>query len=139
MPLGISFESLPRGVQSDVFANAGDDILQRPPFRHVIQHIIRGDQPYRTIADGPSEIYGNVINNSAITITNTTATFFNNVTNAAGGTIKTTSAISRFLATFINNGSFISDPSDNFFESLSMGPTGALIGGRGDHFILKRQ
>jgi hypothetical protein len=88
------------------------------------------------IADGPSEVYGIVVNNASITITNTTATFFNNVTNNATGTIKTTSAVSRFLGTFTNSGAFISDPSDNFFDNLAIGESGVLVGGLGDRFFV---
>ena len=50
--------------------------------------------------------------------------------------IKTTGAVSRFLATFTNSGSFISDPSDNFFDSIAIGDKGALIGGMGDRFFV---
>ena len=46
MPFGIGFEALARGVERDMFTDAGDDILQSAPFRHVIQHIIGGDQRY---------------------------------------------------------------------------------------------
>jgi hypothetical protein len=88
------------------------------------------------IADGPAEFFGNVINNDLITITNSTATFFNNFTNGATGSIKTTSAVARFLGVFTNNGSFISDPSDNFFDNLSVGSSGILVGGWGDRFFV---
>jgi hypothetical protein len=88
------------------------------------------------IADGATEFFGDVINNGSLTITNTTGTFFNNVTNNASGTIKTTSAVSRFLGTFTNAGIFLSDPSDNHFENLTLSETGILIGGWGDRFFV---
>src|SRR5438270_358131 len=46
MPFVTGFEALARGVERDMFRDAGDDILQRAPFRHVIQHVIGGYQRY---------------------------------------------------------------------------------------------
>src|SRR5439155_13055660 len=50
-----------------------------------------------SFADGPTDVFGAVTNNNSIKITNCTTTFFDFVNNASG-TIKTTSAIARYLA-----------------------------------------
>ena len=91
-----------------------------------------------SFADSATSVLGPVTNNSGgkINITSNTTTFFGPVTNNAGGTIKTTSATARFLAPFTNNGVFSSDPADNFFANLSVGITGALVGGVGDRFFV---
>ena len=44
MPLGIGFQKAARLLQRPMLADAGDDILQRPAFRRVIQHVVHGDQ-----------------------------------------------------------------------------------------------
>jgi hypothetical protein len=38
--------------------------------------------------------------------------------------------------TFTNNGVYNSDPATNYFATLSVGPTGSLLGGQGDQFVL---
>jgi len=87
-------------------------------------------------ADGPMDIFGTVINNATLNVTNSTSTFFNAVTNNAGGTIKNTAGVTRFLGGLTNNGAFISDPADNYFSDLSIGSSGYLVGGTGDRFIV---
>jgi hypothetical protein len=52
------------------------------------------------------------------------------------GTLKTTAATARFLAPFVNNGVYTSDPSEQSFTDLTVGPDGALVGGLGDRFTL---
>ena len=44
MPLGIGFQKPARLLQRAVLADAGDDILQRPAFGRVIEHVVDGDQ-----------------------------------------------------------------------------------------------
>ena len=44
MPLGIGLQKSARLLQRSMLANAGDDILQRPAFGHMIKHVIHGDQ-----------------------------------------------------------------------------------------------
>jgi hypothetical protein len=62
---------------------------------------------------GERFIYGNVINN---------------------GTVKTWDTTVTFNGTFTNNGAYLSDPSTNIFNNLTVGETGYLVGGLGDAF-----
>jgi len=91
-----------------------------------------------SFADAATSVFGAVNNNTGgtIKVTSNTTTFFGAVTNNAAATFKTTSATARFLAPFTNNGTFISDPADNVFTSLLVGPGGALVGGAGDRFFV---
>jgi hypothetical protein len=47
VPLGIGFEQPPGRVDGDALANAGHDVLQGPPLRRMIQHVVHGDQRHR--------------------------------------------------------------------------------------------
>jgi len=62
------------------------------------------------------------------------AIFTGNVTNA--GTVKITSTTVTFAGSFNNTGTYVSDPADNRFAALSVGITGALVGGDGDRFFI---
>ena len=62
---------------------------------------------------GERSIYGNVINN---------------------GTVKTWDTTVTFSGTFTNNGAYISDPSTNIFNNLTVGANGYLVGALGDAF-----
>jgi hypothetical protein len=89
------------------------------------------------LADAPTSVFGTVTNNGNINITSNTATFFGNVTNV--GTIKVTNGIARFLGNGVSmtvGGTYISDPSDNFFHGLAITSSGSVIGGVGDRFFL---
>ena len=44
MPLGIGCEQPAGRVDGDVLADAGDHVLQRPPFGRVIEHVVDRDQ-----------------------------------------------------------------------------------------------
>jgi probable HAF family extracellular repeat protein len=88
------------------------------------------------VADANTAFYGPVTNNSSITITESTTTFYGLVTNNSAGSIKTTAAMVRYLGGFINNGTYSSDPSTQYFEDLTVGESGALVGGAGDKFII---
>ncbi|MDP6542507.1 MAG: PEP-CTERM sorting domain-containing protein [Phycisphaerae bacterium] len=87
-------------------------------------------------ADGDTEIFGDLANSNTINVTECTTTFFGDVTNAAGATIKNTDGTVRFLGDFVNNGTYTSDPADNYFVDITVGATGSFIGGRGDRFLV---
>ncbi|HSZ54408.1 MAG TPA: hypothetical protein VK797_02020 [Tepidisphaeraceae bacterium] len=89
-----------------------------------------------SLADVASSVLGSVSNTGHINITSNTTTFYGAVTNNAGGVIKVTTGTSRFLSTFTNNGTFSSDPATNYFQNLSVGAEGILLGGGGDQFIV---
>lgn len=59
-----------------------------------------------------------------------------NLTNDVGGTIKTTQTILQVTGTFTNNGTFSSDPADNYFHNMTVGLHGALVGGSRDRFFV---
>jgi len=87
-------------------------------------------------ADGDTDIYGDVTNNDAINVTECLTTFFGDVTNSVGGEIKNTDGVVRFLGDFVNNGTYTSDPADNYFTDVSVGTTGTFVGGAGDRFLV---
>jgi hypothetical protein len=89
-----------------------------------------------TFAGGHSTIVGSVHNNAGqrIEIAHSSALFTGNVTNF--GVFKTTGASVTFAGLYVENGSYISDPSDNYFNDLILGATGYLIGGLGDRFFV---
>src|SRR5213075_2844674 len=67
------------------------------------------------VAYNPALFTGNVINNGIFKNTSTTVTF---------------------AGTYTENGTYISDPADNFFNNVSIGPDGAWVGAQGDRFIV---
>ena len=98
---------------------------------------------------------GGLTNYNAVTFTGATSTINGPVTNASGGTInisynpaiftgnvfnngyiKTTSTTVTWAGGFVNNGTYFSDPADNYFSSLANGPSGLLKGGAGDGFFV---
>ena len=87
-------------------------------------------------ADGDTDIFGDVTNNNTVNVTECTTTFFSDVTNAVGATIKNTDGTVRFLGDFVNNGTYTSDPADNCFIDITVGTTGSFIGGEGDRFLV---
>ncbi|MDH3458035.1 MAG: PEP-CTERM sorting domain-containing protein, partial [Gemmatimonadota bacterium] len=89
-----------------------------------------------TLTGGATTVNGNVTNNLGrqIEVAHDTALFTDDVTNF--GTFKTTNAIVTFAGTYTENGGYISDPSDNFFEDIILGETGYLVGGVGDRFFV---
>ena len=44
MPLGVGFKQAAGIVDRDVLADAGQDILQGPPFGRVIEHVVDRDE-----------------------------------------------------------------------------------------------
>jgi len=89
-----------------------------------------------SFADGPTDIYGDVTNNDTINVTECTTTFFGDVTNAGGATIKNQDGVVRILGNFINNGTYDSDPADNYFTDVGVGTAGVFTGGTGDRFFV---
>src|SRR5205085_1022683 len=85
---------------------------------------------------GTSTINGNVTNQGGhqIRVAFTPAIFTGTVTN--NGIFKNTATTITFAAQYFENGTFISDPADNFFSNVSIGENGAWVGGFGDRFIL---
>jgi len=87
-------------------------------------------------ADGDTDIFGDVTNNHTLNVTECATTFFGDVTNAPGATIKNTDGTVRFLGDFVNNGTYSSDPADNYFVDITVGTSGSFIGGAGDRFLI---
>ncbi|MEE9294164.1 MAG: hypothetical protein V3W34_04245 [Phycisphaerae bacterium] len=85
---------------------------------------------------GVSFVDAAVNNNATLNMTTTTVIFTGPVVNS--GSIKTTDAVVIFADEFTNNGAYISDPSTQSFGRLTNGPTGTLIGGVGDVFVVSR-
>ncbi|MBI5193686.1 MAG: hypothetical protein HZA08_09635 [Nitrospirae bacterium] len=65
-----------------------------------------------------------------------TRTVNGNFSNVPRGTVKTTGTTAEFTDTFINNGGFISDTSDNYFHDLTIYQDGYLVGGAYDRFFV---
>src|SRR5207248_1149821 len=98
---------------------------------------------------------GALTNNNLITFTGGFSTINGTVTNAAGkqirvaynpalftgnvsnnGIFKNTSTTITFAGTYTENGTFISDPADNFFNNVNISSSGAWVGGVGDRFFV---
>jgi hypothetical protein len=86
------------------------------------------------LRDGPPVIDRAIENRGAVEVERVTRRFLRRVTNL--GLFKTTDAVVRFEAPFENDGAYVSDPSDNYFTDLIVGPTGYLVGGAGDRFFV---
>jgi hypothetical protein len=89
-----------------------------------------------TFTGGFTNVFGNVTNAAAhqIKVAYNPALFTGTVTN--NGIFKITSTTTTFSGAYFENGTYISDPSDNFFNNVSIGSSGAWIGGAGDRFIV---
>src|SRR5258705_9999847 len=57
-----------------------------------------------------------------------------NVTN--NGNLKNNATMNTLAGVYAENGAFTSDPADNFFSSVTVGPEGAWVGGVGDRFFV---
>ncbi len=98
---------------------------------------------------------GGLTNYNAVTFTGATSTINGPVTNASSGTInifynpaiftgnvvndgyvKTTSTTVTWAGGFTNNGTYHSDPAQNYFSSLANGAAGQVLGGAGDGFFV---
>ena len=89
-----------------------------------------------TLSGGQTTVNGDVTNQSGRTIevAYTPALFTGDIVNE--GTFKTTDTTVVFSGSFTNNGSYISDPSSNYYTDLSVGSSGYLQGGVGDNFYV---
>jgi hypothetical protein len=89
-----------------------------------------------TFTGGFTTINGTVINSATrqIRVAYNPALFTGNVTNS--GIFKNTATTITFAGTYTENGTFISDPADNFFSSVMIGEQGAWVGGVGDRFFV---
>jgi len=89
-----------------------------------------------TFTGGFSTINGTLTNGATrkIEVANNPALFTGNVTNF--GIFKNTKTSITFGGTYTENGTFISDPADNFFSDVSIGQQGAWVGGLGDRFMV---
>ena len=96
---------------------------------------LTNDGEVRT-ADAATDVMAVVVNNDYVEVIENTTTFFGDVTNNIGATIKNTDGTVRMLGTFTNNGAMISDPADNYFMDIQTGGTGYFVGGLGDRFIV---
>jgi hypothetical protein len=89
-----------------------------------------------TLTGGFTTVIGNVTNNAGhqLKVAYNPAIFTGNVVN--NGIFKNTSTTITFAGTYTENGTFISDPADNFFNNASIGGNGAWVGGFGDRFFV---
>lgn len=83
---------------------------------------------------GPTQIVGNLENRGTFNATNVQTLITGAGVNY--GIIKTTKATIIFQGGLTNFGVYNSDPSDNYFTSLTVPGPGYLIGGTGDNFII---
>jgi hypothetical protein len=85
-------------------------------------------------ADNPTSVYGAVTTatGGTFTISNNTTTFFGAVTVGSGSTFTTNKATARFLSTFTNDGTYVSDPSTAIFTSAVVDATGTIEASLGD-------
>ncbi len=98
---------------------------------------------------------GGLTNSGSMTLTGGTTTINGNVTNGAGGKlevahnpaiftgdvvnngiVKTTNTTVTFAGTYMENGVFVSDPSNNYFTNVVIGTNGYWTGGVGDNFYV---
>ena len=98
---------------------------------------------------------GGLTNNSNMTLTGGTTTVNGDVNNAASatmeiaytpaiftgpvvnnGTVKTTNTTVTFAGGYTENGTYISDPSSNYFTNVTIGASGYWTGGAGDKFFI---
>jgi hypothetical protein len=120
-------------LQSNTLTNAGT-MTGYGSYR--AQSIVNGS---RAIFQGGNvNIQATYINAAGATteVALASASFFGPVTNQTGGVFKNTGSQLTFFEVFFNNGSYISDPATNTFHAtLTLGPSGALVGGPGDVFV----
>ncbi|MBU1054615.1 MAG: hypothetical protein KKC46_12445 [Proteobacteria bacterium] len=88
-----------------------------------------------TLTGGTTTVNADVTNQDTgkIEVAYNPAIFTGNVIN--NGTFKTTDTNVAFAGNFTNNGAYISDPSTNYFNELTIGAEGYLLGGLGDNFF----
>jgi len=89
-----------------------------------------------TFTGGFTTVSGNVTNAATrkIETVGDATLFTGNVVN--NGTFKNTDGRFTFAGTYTENGTFISDPADNYFTELTVSASGALVGGLDDRFFV---
>jgi hypothetical protein len=87
-----------------------------------------------TFSGGLSTINGNVTNQLGrkVTLAYNPAIFTGTVAN--NGSVKVTSTTATFAGTYIENGTFTSDPATNYFTDVLIGAGGCFVGHAGDLF-----
>jgi hypothetical protein len=89
-----------------------------------------------TFTGGVTTVNGAVTNavGRVLQVSNNTTTFTGQVVN--NGKFKNSGATVTFAAGYTENGTYISDPADNYFTDLTVGLHGSLSGSTGDRFIV---
>ncbi len=88
-----------------------------------------------TLTGDTSIVNGDITNNASLNVAYNSAIFTGDVVNY--GTVKISDTTVIFSGTYTENGAYISDPSDNYFEDLIVGDTGYLNGGVGDNWYVR--
>ena len=94
-----------------------------------------GNDGTMIFSGGSATIEGKVTNHNKIEVRYQPAVFTGDVTNK--GDFKVTDTTVTFLGTYIEDGTYTSDPADNCFQDVSVGAGGAFIGGSGDRFFIR--
>ena len=86
---------------------------------------------------GTATVNGPVVNalDARMTVAYQPAVFTGNVANY--GEFKVTDTTVTFAGTYSEYGTYLSDPAYNCFSDVSVGATGAFIGGAGDRFLVR--
>ncbi len=88
-----------------------------------------------TLGGLPSIVKARVMNRGQLEIAYEQAVFTEDFFNT--GTVKTTDTVVRFDGRYQEDGSYVSDPSANYFWDLFVGDNGTLVGGEGDMFYVR--
>ncbi|MBE3135123.1 MAG: hypothetical protein IMZ55_16780, partial [Acidobacteria bacterium] len=86
---------------------------------------------------GTATVNGPVVNalGARLAVAYQPAVFTHNVANY--GEFKVTDTTVTFAGTYSEYGTYLSDPADNCFSDVSVGATGAFVGGAGDRFLVR--
>jgi len=89
-----------------------------------------------TLTGGTTTVNGNVTNEvgANLKVAHNPAIFTGNVVNQ--GTVKTTQTTVTFAGNYTEQGTFISDPSNNYFTNVAIDANGYWTGGVGDNFFI---
>jgi hypothetical protein len=87
------------------------------------------------LTGGPITVNSIIENVGNIDILHDRAVFNRDVINR--GRMKITDTVVTFEGSYTENGAYISDPSDNYFNDLIIGTSGYLVGGAGDNFYVR--
>jgi hypothetical protein len=122
-------------------------ILSAPTFTHVAGATLNGFggitgdfiNEGNAVFYGATNIAGNVTNapGAVLLFQNQQSLIDGNVVN--NGTIKTTGTLLAVTGSYSGAGAFISDPSDNYFQDVTIEANGLFQGGVGDRFFIAGQ